>query len=138
MSVRQNAYSFMENPRENQRLAAKVDPKQWVEEYLEPCLPEVARILDVGSGPGVIACAIAEAFAKAKVVAFDMSPTKVGAVRENIASKPNVAVGLGDANSLPFDANSFDFVFARFLSSSCPCPTRLCQKWSEYVGQVAG
>jgi ubiquinone/menaquinone biosynthesis C-methylase UbiE len=115
MSVYQDHYEFMENPRENVRLSLKVDPEQVVEKYVKPCVGEALEILDVGCGPGVIACAMGDAFPEANVVAFDMSPTKIEAVRKNTIGKPNITARLGDATSMPFETNSFDFVFSRFL-----------------------
>ncbi|WP_406090226.1 class I SAM-dependent methyltransferase [Streptomyces sp. NBC_01013] len=39
-----------------------------------PDAPEVRRVLDIGSGPGVISCLLAEAFPEADVVAVDGTP----------------------------------------------------------------
>ncbi|MFI1190364.1 class I SAM-dependent methyltransferase [Streptomyces californicus] len=39
-----------------------------------PTAPDVRRILDVGSGPGVVSCLLAEVFPEAEVVAVDATP----------------------------------------------------------------
>jgi SAM-dependent methyltransferase len=51
-----------------------------------------SRILDLGSGPGVLACTLAEGFAKAEVIAVDGTPellerTKARALREGVADR---------------------------------------------------
>ncbi|MBK3589953.1 SAM-dependent methyltransferase, partial [Streptomyces sp. MBT57] len=39
-----------------------------------PTAPKVRRVLDVGSGPGVVTCLLAEVFPEAEVVAVDPTP----------------------------------------------------------------
>lgn len=39
-----------------------------------PTAPEVRRVLDIGSGPGVVTCLLAEVFPAAEVVAVDATP----------------------------------------------------------------
>ncbi|MGA5045728.1 class I SAM-dependent methyltransferase [Streptomyces arboris] len=39
-----------------------------------PTAPEVRRVLDIGSGPGVVTCLLAEVFPEAEVVAVDPTP----------------------------------------------------------------
>ena len=105
----------MEDDRENHRLASKVDPAKFVEKYLKPYLHEPCRILDVGSGPGVIDRAIEKSFPEANIIALDVSLRGAVAAHKNLSEINKLAVVLGDANCLPFDSNQFDFVFARFL-----------------------
>ena len=64
---------LMEDPREAQRLADKVDATAWVSAYLQPLVRHGMRILDVACGPGTIAAAAARAFPAAEVVALDSS-----------------------------------------------------------------
>lgn len=47
-----------------------------------PDAPEVRRVLDIGSGPGVIACLLAEVFPKAEVVAVDGTPALLERTRD--------------------------------------------------------
>ena len=67
----------------------------WVRQaigWLGPLVGEpVERVVDVGSGPGVAAVMLAEAFPAASVTAFDGNPTLLGAAVERAE-----AAGLGD------------------------------------------
>ncbi|MFE5093035.1 class I SAM-dependent methyltransferase [Streptomyces sp. NPDC056638] len=56
-----------------------------------PTAPKVRRILDIGSGPGVIACLLAEVFPEAEVVAVDGTPALLERTRARAQR-----LGLGD------------------------------------------
>ncbi|MER5278236.1 class I SAM-dependent methyltransferase [Streptomyces sp. NPDC002809] len=56
-----------------------------------PDAPEVRRVLDIGSGPGVISCLLAEAFPEAEVVAVDGTPALLERTRDRAQR-----LGLGD------------------------------------------
>ncbi|MET8437833.1 class I SAM-dependent methyltransferase [Streptomyces sp900116325] len=56
-----------------------------------PNAPRVRRVLDIGSGPGVIACLLAAAFPEAEVVAVDSTPALLDRARARSAR-----LGLGD------------------------------------------
>ncbi|MCX4965850.1 class I SAM-dependent methyltransferase [Streptomyces sp. NBC_00654] len=56
-----------------------------------PDAPEVRRVLDIGSGPGVVTCLLAEVFPGAEVVAVDATP----ALLERTAARAR-RLGLGD------------------------------------------
>ncbi|SFX69514.1 class I SAM-dependent methyltransferase [Streptomyces atratus] len=56
-----------------------------------PTAPKVRRVLDIGSGPGVITCLLAEMFPEAEVVAVDGTPALLERTR-NHAER----LGLGD------------------------------------------
>jgi release factor glutamine methyltransferase len=49
-------------------------------------LPAAARVVDVGTGTGCIACAIAAERPDARVVALDLSPAAVALARANVAA----------------------------------------------------
>jgi len=108
-------YYFMEDERENERLASKVDPDQFVEKYLKPYLYDGISVLDVGSGPGVIAEAIGKSCSCHNIVALDIVSGRALAAKQNMHNNPVSSAIQGDANFLPFHSNSFDFVMARFL-----------------------
>ncbi|MEU8503932.1 class I SAM-dependent methyltransferase [Streptomyces brevispora] len=56
-----------------------------------PDAPKVRRVLDIGSGPGVIACLLAEVFPEAEVVAVDGTPALLERTRDRARR-----LGLGD------------------------------------------
>lgn len=67
----------------------------------------VERALDVGTGTGAGARAIASRLPEAKIVGVDVSP---GMLREARRLSPQLSFVEGDAADLPFDAESFDLV----------------------------
>jgi ubiquinone/menaquinone biosynthesis C-methylase UbiE len=115
MTKKEKKYYFMEDDRENHRLASKVDPAKFVEKYLKQYLYEGIRTLDIGSGPGVISSAIGKEIPYSKTAALDISSSRTAEADKNMSATESSAVVQGDANFLPFDSNQFDFVFARFL-----------------------
>ncbi|MCX4790559.1 MULTISPECIES: class I SAM-dependent methyltransferase [unclassified Streptomyces] len=56
-----------------------------------PTAPNVRRVLDIGSGPGVISCLLAEVFPEAEVVAVDGTPALLERTRTRAQR-----LGLGD------------------------------------------
>ncbi|MFD8690354.1 class I SAM-dependent methyltransferase [Streptomyces sp. NPDC059651] len=56
-----------------------------------PDAPKVRRVLDIGSGPGVISCLLAEVFPEAEVVAVDGTPALLARTRDRAER-----LGLGD------------------------------------------
>lgn len=70
-------------------------------------LPAPARVLDLGTGTGVAAHALAEWYADAEVVGVDLAPAMVAeAERRGGRARFRVA----DASRLPFPDGSFDLV----------------------------
>lgn len=76
-----------------------------------PTAPKVRRVLDIGSGPGVVTCLLAEVFPEAEVVAVDGTPALLertrdhaerlglgGRVRTHRADIPDGLDGLGEAD----------------------------------------
>lgn len=86
-----------------------------VGEAIGPLLDEVmvsegARVLDVGTGPGIVAAAAAER--GADVVGIDFSEAMVAMARR---LHPNVHFQSAPAESLPFDDGEFDTVVGNFV-----------------------
>ena len=110
----------MEDPREAQRLLDKVDAHAWIAKFLEPHLPHVRSLLSVGCGPGVFLKELAQNYPGIEVVGVDMSPSRVRGAEERLRGLPNARACVGNAQSLPFDSDSFDLVFSRFLMEYLP------------------
>ncbi len=103
---------LMDDPRESARLAAKVDAAAWVARYVAPHLSCSPDVLDVGCGPGVIARAAAEAFPSGHFSGIDLSAERFTGTA---MIPPNLRLLVGDARCLDLGADTFDFVYSRFL-----------------------
>lgn len=89
----------------------------------ESCAPvENAHILDVGSGPGLLATMLAQKYPEARVVGVDFSPRQVRAANRLLSryQAGNCSFQVGNAIDLPFEDNSFDLVVSTFSLSSWP------------------
>jgi ubiquinone/menaquinone biosynthesis C-methylase UbiE len=72
----------------------------------------VESALDVGTGTGAAALAIAERFPTARVVGVDIAPEMVDQARQKARDRQNLSFEVGDASALPYDDASFDLVTA--------------------------
>jgi len=80
------------------------------------------RVLDVGTGTGVLAAAVARRFPGARVTGIDPSEAFVAHARESW--DPPVTFEVADARSLPFDDDSFDRCVSLFALNFVPDPGR--------------
>jgi ubiquinone/menaquinone biosynthesis C-methylase UbiE len=73
-----------------------------------------ARALDVGAGPGYATLLVAKKHPAAHVTGIDFSPIQVKFAKQHLRKQPapNCDFMLGDALDLPFENESFDFVFS--------------------------
>ena len=71
-------------------------------------LPEDAKILDVGCGKGFLLYELNKLLPKAEVHGIDISEYAVTHAKEQISG----SIQVGNATSLPFEDNFFDYVFA--------------------------
>jgi ubiquinone/menaquinone biosynthesis C-methylase UbiE len=83
-----------------------------VEAALATVAGPVETALDVGTGTGSAALAIAERFPAARVVGVDIAPEMVERARQKTRDRPNVTFDVGDASALSYDDASFDLVTA--------------------------
>lgn len=76
--------------------------------------PSNARVLDVGSGPGILTLRLAKENPTASLVGIDYSPTQVRAAdRLRIRHQAkNCVFRRGDAMNLPFEDDLFDIVMS--------------------------
>ena len=85
------------------------------------------KLLDVGSGPGHLAVALARAYPELRVVGVDISPEMVGRARE-MAQQASVAdrvmFELGDVGALPFPDASYEVVLSTLSMHHWPDPGR--------------
>jgi ubiquinone/menaquinone biosynthesis C-methylase UbiE len=72
----------------------------------------VEAALDVGTGTGAAAVAIAERFPAARIVGVDIAPEMVERARQKVNTRANLSFDVGDASALPYDDAAFDLVTA--------------------------
>jgi SAM-dependent methyltransferase len=119
---------IMDDPREGQRLLDKVDAATWISKYLEPHLQDARRVLSVGCGPGVFLRELAEIHPNAEFVGVDLSAERIDDGKSRLRGVANARVQVGDAQALPFESDSFDFVFCRFLMEYLPDKRRALEE----------
>ena len=87
---------------------------EWIVDTMADTLPsDIESILDIGTGSGAIATALASACPRVTVTGLDVSPKALGVAKRN-ATENGVAASvrllLGDLNALPFLPDSFDCI----------------------------
>lgn len=80
------------------------------------------RVLEVGSGLGILAAAVAAR--GAEVVGVERSPEQIAAA----ARAPNVTLVQGDAHDLDFPNAGFDLVYARYVLEHVGDPERVLRE----------
>lgn len=104
------------------KLAVGLERKMWAQLGLTSGM----TALDLGSGPGVIACELARAVAPGKAVGVDVNEQFVDLARQ-VQSREgvtNIRFEQGNAYALPFADNTFDFIYSRFLFQHLSEPVR--------------
>jgi ubiquinone/menaquinone biosynthesis C-methylase UbiE len=116
-----DTFYFMDDRREAARLIDKVDAAAWVDKYLGFDYLPGSRVLEVGSGPGHLACELARRHRHIQVVASDASAELLSRL-EDRSTPANVAPCRGEAHHLPFDDASFDVVYCRLVLQYLAAP----------------
>jgi SAM-dependent methyltransferase len=80
------------------------------------------RVLEVGSGLGILAADVAKRVPDGEVVGLEYSLDQLQAVR---VSAPNLCLQQGDAHALPFPDESFDAVYCRYLLEHVADPPKV-------------
>lgn len=114
-------YTIEETDLERQHLLAQ---------FLEPIslnalknisLPVAANILDIGCGLGDTTLLLNEKFPDSTITGLDGDAVLIEtANEEKTLLHPNLNFVCGDALTLPFEDNSFDFVFSRYILHHIP------------------
>ena len=90
------------------------------------------KILDVGTGPGIVANLISGM--GYDVTGIDASERMLAKARENSATLHNsVELVLADAENLPFSEASFDAVVNRYVLWSLPDPKKALSEWHRVL-----
>lgn len=91
-------------------------------------LPDGSSVLEVAPGPGYFSIELAR-LGRYRITGLDISETFVDIARAN-ASKANVQVDFehGNASRMPFDKDTFDFIFCRAAFKNFTAPVRALQE----------
>jgi SAM-dependent methyltransferase len=99
-------------------------------------VPAGARVLEVGSGLGLLAVEVASAAEDVSVVGVELSPEQIAAAQFS----PRVTYRQGDAHALDLPDASFDLVYARYLLEHVTHPDLVLHEMQRVVrpgGRVA-
>ena len=83
-----------------------------------------SRVLEVGSGLGILAADVAAAAADVQVVGVELSAEQIAAA----VPRAGVTLLQGDAHTLNFPDGSFDLVYARYLLEHVADPDRVLRE----------
>src|SRR5512138_1646052 len=95
-----------------------------------------SRVLEVGSGLGILAAQVAAAAPGVDVAGVEISAAQIAAASRS----PRVAYEQGDAHHLDFPDASFDLVYARYLLEHVADPGRVLREMRRVTkpgGRVA-
>jgi len=106
---------IMEDPREAARLEAKVDPVAWVQKYLAHRIRPGADVLSVGCGPGVMLNEVSDLHPTIRATGIDISADRVQEATQRNRENLRLKFVRGDAHTMQFPSDSFDFVYSRML-----------------------
>lgn len=130
-----DTYIHGTDPSEQERLAAlnRMTNKAFVE-FLG--ITPRMRVLEVGSGLGLLAAEVATAADGVQVVGVEKSSEQIAAA----AKVPFVTYVQGDAHQLNFPDGSFDLVYARYVLEHVTAPERVLSEMRRvtcFGGRVA-
>jgi malonyl-CoA O-methyltransferase len=77
------------------------------------------RILDLGAGTGMFTSALMKRYRKADVVALDIAKPMLHCVKQRAGWLRKPGCVCGDSESLPFNDDSFDFIFSNLMLQWC-------------------
>lgn len=88
-----------------------------VARFARPYVQDGITLLDCGCGPGSVTVGLAEWAGSGHVTGIDLMDAQWGIGKARAAEKglTNIDFVKGDLNVMPFEANSFDMVFMRYV-----------------------
>ncbi|HEV2764087.1 MAG TPA: methyltransferase domain-containing protein, partial [Pyrinomonadaceae bacterium] len=92
--------------------------RQFVD-FLE--LGETSRVLEVGSGLGILAAEVARRVPAGEVIGVEYSPEQLARAESRL---PNLRFVRGDAHALEFEDGRFDVVYCRYVLEHLADPAR--------------
>lgn len=114
-------YTLAETNLERQHLLARFLDPMTLNSLNNIALPENAMILDVGCGLGDTSLLLSQRFPASYTIGLDADVALIeAAAAEKEWKRANLHFIQGNALHLPFDDNSFDFVFCRFVLHHIP------------------
>jgi ubiquinone/menaquinone biosynthesis C-methylase UbiE len=113
-------------------LSKQYEREGWQKIFSEELSTNKQKILDVGTGPGVVAFQLA--FLGHEVTGVDYSDGMLQEARANNQRyNQNIDFKWGDAESLPFPDDSFDAVVSKFVLWTLPDPEKALHEWYRVV-----
>ena len=113
-------------------LHSKREKNAWQEIFMGALGKEKLTVLDVGTGPGIVAFLLLEL--GHDVIGVDVSEEMLRTARKN-ATRFNLPVKFrqGDAENLPFEDESFDAVINRHVLWTLPNPEKAISEWKRVL-----
>lgn len=113
-------------------LSIRSETISWQQLFSEKIGKENQKILDVGTGPGIIAIQLAEL--GHDVTGVDLSEEMLKNAEKNSRNAGlKIEFKKGDAEELPFEDNTFDIVVSRFVLWNLPNPEKALREWSRVL-----
>jgi len=104
----------------------------WKEIFTQVLGKNCLNLLDVGTGPGIVAFLLAEL--GHRVTAMDFSEAMLAnAIRNNKALGLDVDFRKGDAENLPFEDKTFDAVVSRYVLWTVSDPKKAIREWKRVL-----
>lgn len=113
-------------------LSATGEKREWQAIITETVGPEPKKVLDVGTGAGLLALLFADLGHDATGLDFSEAMLEAASRRSERMALPCSFVH-GDAESLPFDDGSFDVVTNRIMIWSLPNPGVAVREWARVL-----
>jgi len=115
MNINNSTEYLMESASENQRLANKIEPSKFINQYLCSTIPKKGKILDIGCGPATVVEKLSQYYPDAHITGIDLSTKRLIQASNTISLSSNLTLLASDLYRLPFKNESFDLIFSRMV-----------------------